>query len=400
MNAATLTSVAPAPNSAGAVALSRKPPLPALTGVRTLLALNIVFFHFTPPHMHYLYPVIDNGYVFVGFFFLLSGYILAYNYADRPQALVKRDFWLARFARLYPIYLLSLAFSFMMLLSEWHARSHWEFWSGAVLTPLLLQGWSPQLATFWNTVGWTLSAELVLYAAFPWLVRLPWPKTPGRLIVLLLGIWALGLVPHTLYLALNPDHLPGPANRYSSGFWLRTLKYTPLAYVCTFLAGMTLAKIQASATLTPRQRTMIAAVSFVLIAAFFATLVHRAPYVLMHGGLLVPLFAALVIGLSGENAIAAVFSWRPLVVLGQTTFCLYLLHFNAMNLIRTYKLPERLHVASLDPWISYAAVLLLAYAAMHLVERPGREAILRSAKRASAVRQDAADSALTSKAAA
>ena len=85
----------------------RKPQLPALTGVRTLLAVNIMLFHFTPPHMKYLYPVIDNSYVFVGFFFLLSGFVLAYNYADRP-ALDKRQFWRARFARLYPIYLLSL----------------------------------------------------------------------------------------------------------------------------------------------------------------------------------------------------------------------------------------------------------------------------------------------------
>jgi peptidoglycan/LPS O-acetylase OafA/YrhL len=380
VTAATLAIASPShPVHAGAP--SRKPPLPALTGVRTLLALNIVFFHFTPPHMRYLYPVIDRGYVFVGFFFLLSGYILAYNYADRPRPLVKRDFWLARFARLYPIYLLSLAFSIMMLLSEWHARPRWEFWSGIVLTPLLLQGWSPALATFWNTVGWTLSAEVVLYVAFPWLVRLPWPRTPGRLVALLLGIWALGLVPHALYLALNPDHLAGPADRYSSGIWLRALKYTPLAYVCTFLAGMALARIQAGLSLTPRQRTMVAAASLMLIAAFFATLVPRVPYVLMHGGLLLPLFAALVIGLSGQNAIASVFSWRPLVVLGQTTFCLYLLHFNAINLIRLYRLPERLHVASLDPWISYAAVLLLAYAAMRLVERPAREAILRRSQR-------------------
>ena len=76
--------------------------------MRTLLAVNIMLFHFTPPHMKYLYPVIDNSYVFVGFFFLLSGFVLAYNYADRPTPLDKRQFWRARFARLYPIYLLSL----------------------------------------------------------------------------------------------------------------------------------------------------------------------------------------------------------------------------------------------------------------------------------------------------
>jgi len=368
---------APAPVSAQPAGAPRKPPLPALTGVRTLLAINIMFFHFTPPHMRYLYPVINNSYVFIGFFFLLSGFVLAYNYADRPAPLVKRDFWRARFARLYPVYVLSLAVSFMMLLAEWHARSHGAFLAGVILTPLLLQGWSPMLATFWNTVAWTLSCEVVLYAAFPWLIRLPWPRSTGRLIALLLGIWVLGLVPHSLYLLLNPDHLAAPANRYTSGFWIRSLKYTPLAYVCIFLAGVTLGKLQAGLTLTSRQRTMIAGASLAALFAFFATSVAHAPYILMHGGLLVPLFAALVVGLSGPNIIATVFAWRPLVLLGQCSYCLYLLHFNFINLVRLYHVPERLHIAALDPWITYAAALLLAFAALHLVERPARKAILR-----------------------
>ena len=152
-------SIAPAPAVAQSSAAARRPNLPALTGLRSLLALTIMFFHFTPPHMQLLYPVIDSGYVFVVFFFLLSGYVLAYNYAGRPTPLVKRDFWRARFARLYPVFLLSLAISFTMLQAEWHARTHADFFTGLVLTPLLLQGWSPQLATFWNTVAWTLSAE-------------------------------------------------------------------------------------------------------------------------------------------------------------------------------------------------------------------------------------------------
>ncbi len=80
---------------------ARKPPLPALTGIRTILALNIVFFHFTPPYLGYFYPFIQNGFVFVGFFFLLSGFVVAYNYADRALTLSPRAFWLARFARLY-----------------------------------------------------------------------------------------------------------------------------------------------------------------------------------------------------------------------------------------------------------------------------------------------------------
>jgi peptidoglycan/LPS O-acetylase OafA/YrhL len=372
---AELTSTTPsAPLEAPA--RERKPPLPALTGVRTLLAVNIMFFHFTPPHMKYLYPLIDHSYVFVGFFILLSGFILSYNYADRPKPLVAREFWRARFARLYPIYLLSLILFAGMLGAEWHARSHAEFFAGVILTPLMLQGLSPALATFWNTVAWTLSAEAFLYFAFPWLIQLPWPKSPGRLIALLLAIWAVGLIPHTLYLHFNPDHLPGPADRYSSGTWIRALKYTPLAYVSTFCAGIALGKLQSRLTLETRHRTWIAGLSLAAIALFFATAVDRVPYILMHGGFLVPLFAALVIGLGGQNIFASIFSWKPIELLGQASYALFLLHFNFINLLRMHHIPQRLHLAAYDPWVSYLATLLLAIAAMRFVERPARIAIL------------------------
>jgi peptidoglycan/LPS O-acetylase OafA/YrhL len=355
----------------------RKPQLPALTGVRTLLAVNIMFFHFTPPHMMYLYPLINHSYVFVGFFIMLSGFILSYNYADRPGPLDKHAFWLARFARLYPIYLLSLILFVSMLGGEWHARSHGQFVEGVILTPLLLQGWSPALATFWNTVAWTLSAEAILYLAFPWLIQLPWPKSPTRLIALLLGIWVVGLIPHSIYLWLNPDHLPGPADRYSYGIWLRTLKYTPLAYVCTFLFGITLGRLQASLSLVARHRAWIAAASIGTIAVFFATeAVDRVPYILMHGGLLLPLFATLVVGLSGQNIFASIFAWKPIELLGQASYALFVLHFNFINLLRQYHVPDHLHIAAYDPWFSYAATILLAFAAMHFVEKPARQAIL------------------------
>ena len=355
----------------------RKPQLPALTGLRALLAFIILFFHFTPPHMQLFASVIDSAPGIVGIFFLLSGYVLAYNYGDRLKPLIKRDFWRARFARLYPVYLLALAISYSMLQAEWHARSHRDFFTGLVLTPLLLQGWSPALATFWNTVAWTLSAELLLYVSFPWLIRLPWPKSPARLIALLVAIWGIGLVPHLLYLLLNPDHLAAPANRYTYGYWLRALKYTPLAYAATFLTGVGLGKLQNALALTQLQRTLVAAASLLALAAFYAKAAPRVPYVLMHGDVMVPLFAVLILGLSGRNAIASIFSWRPIILLGEASYCLFLLHFNFINLLRHYQVAERLHMAAYDPWISYAATILLAFAAYRLVEEPARKALLR-----------------------
>jgi peptidoglycan/LPS O-acetylase OafA/YrhL len=358
------------------IAAARNPPLPALTGIRTLLAIFIILFHFTPPHLGLLYPIIDNGYVFVGVFFLISGYVLTYNYADRAQTLVKREFWLARASRLYPIYLLVLLLSFRMLQDEWHARSHLEFWQGIILTPFVLQGWSPSLATFWNTVAWTLSSEVVLYAAFPWLIRAPWPKRPLHLVLLLLILWVIGLIPHSLYLLLNPDHIVGPVDRYSSTQLIRFLKYTPLPYICTFLTGVTLGKLQLALPLTSRQRLILSAISLAAVGVFFYKLVLHTPYLLMHAGIMTPVFAALVLGLSGPHHISALFSWRPLLLIGESSYCLYLLHFNVFQLLHIYHVPERLHLLELDPWLSYGILILLSLAAFHLVETPARKAIL------------------------
>ena len=364
--------MAPTPKSV----TTRKPPLPALTGIRTLLAIFIILFHFTPPHLGLLFPFVDNGYVFVGVFFLISGYILTYNYADRGKSLLKREFWLVRFSRLYPVYLLVLLISFRMVQDEWHSRSHAEFWQGMILTPLVLQGWSPSVATFWNTVSWTLTSECVLYLAFPWLIRLPWPKRPVHLVLLLIALWIIGLVPHSLYLYLNPDHIIGPVDRYSSTQIIRFLKYTPLPYVCTFLTGVTLGKLQHALTLSPRQRLVLSALSLIVVCIFFYTLVNRTPYLLVHGGLMTPVFAALVLGLSGPHPISALFAWRPLLLVGESSYCLYLLHFNVFQLLHTYRVPERLHLAALDPWLSYAILIVLALAVFHFVEIPARRAIL------------------------
>ena len=359
----------------------RKPALPALSGVRTLLAIFILLFHFTPPHVDFLHPIIDNSFIFVGTFFLISGFILTYNYDERATTLSKRSFWIARFARLYPTYVFVLLLSTPLLFAEWQARPHAEFWTGLVLTPLLLQGWSPSLATFWNTVAWTLSADLVLYLLFPYILRL-WAtrgaflNTPARLLGIILGLWLIGLFPHIVYHFANPDHLAAPADRFTGTTWMRVLKYTPGAYLCTFLAGLTLAKFHAIVPLTPKRRFAMAAGALTVITGFFYLGAPHVPYVIVHGALLLPCFCLLVLGLSGPNPVARIFAFRPLVILGEATFALYLLHFNVFELIHDYHVPERLHLVALDPWISYGFIIGLAYATVRLVEKPMQRRIL------------------------
>ena len=360
----------------------RKPALPALTGLRSLLALTILFFHFTPAGLAWsqhplitLYPLINIGYVFVSFFFLISGFILSYNYAGRPQPMNAMDFWMARFSRLYPVYALTMVISIPMLMTEWAVRSRGEFWLGAIATPLLVQGFFPHLATFWMTVTWTLSCEVVLYLAFPWLLRLRWPSSTGKLLALGLTFWAIGLIPHSIYVLHDPDHLGYAADRYSDGYWINTLKYTPLPYLCTFLAGLTLGQLHEALKLGVRGRVVAGLLGFA--GAWFAAyhLATTLPYIMIHGGLLTPVFAAIILGLAGPSPLASVFAWKPLVAVGTSTYALYLLHFNVFILLQQHHVWERVGLGRFDPWISYVFVVLLALAVRNWLEHPAQMAI-------------------------
>ena len=111
----------------------------------------------------------SNGYLAVSLFFLLSGFILAYSYDNKIAGGRNRaSFWKARFARIYPVYLLSLilALPFQPGLSR-----------GVALPVLaMVQAWNPfraELTGAWNYPAWSLSVEMLFYLCFPFLqVRL------------------------------------------------------------------------------------------------------------------------------------------------------------------------------------------------------------------------------------
>lgn len=354
----------------------RKPPLPGLTGIRTFLAIGIMFFHFTPPLPEFAKPLINAGFTYISFFLLISGFVLAYNYAHRADTLRPLKFYAARLSRLYPVYLLSLVISLEMLHAEWTMRPLGEFFRGFLLTPFLLQGWSPTLATFWNTVAWTLATEAMLYLAFPHIIRMKWwPRTPGKLLALFGAFWLWELLLPIVYTNLNPDGLHN-INRYSSGYWLRALKYTPLPFLPIFLAGIALGRMHALVQLSDRVKLGLTLLAGCAALVSFYELVPRVPYVLLHGGMLTPVFAVLVWGLTGDHFIAKILGWGPIAAFGRASLCLYLLHFNTFIFIHDHHLPERLHVQAYDPWISYAFILCFAYAAFKLVEHPAQKFLL------------------------
>ena len=354
-------------------AVIRRPMLPALTGLRAFTAANIVFFHFwNPEWFGPLAPMMNNGYVSVNFFFVLSGFILAYNYTDRQAQgrFQAREFWRTRVTRLYPVYLLGLLISLPILKLEWLYRTHLQFWQGLLLTPFMQQGWSPQLATFWNTPAWTLSCECVFYLLFPWLLTLAWPRGHRKLLLLLLLLWLAALVLPSIYMILRPDGL-APITRYSGGYWLRAVRLTPLPHVPSFLFGIALSHLNDHLKLSNRTRFVLATGSLVTVF-FILQQGTKLPFLLTHNGLLAPLFGGVILGLSGEHPLSSLLGFRPFVVIGEASYCLYILHFNLWPLIHTSGMLTALHIAQWDPWISYLLLELVAVAAYRWVERPGR----------------------------
>jgi peptidoglycan/LPS O-acetylase OafA/YrhL len=353
---------------------TRKPArLNALTGLRCFAAINIVLFHFSNPQWFgFLAPVVDAGFVSVSYFILLSGFILAYNYNARARAgeLNRVRFWKARFTRIYPIYLLGLLLGLYSLGREYRSHTHGIFWVGMALTPLLLQGWIPAIATFINTPAWTMSAEAFYYAIFPWMARWKRPERVAPHLVKMAGVWMLGLVPGTLYIAFNPDGIAHPT-RWSYGHWLWALKYTPYAHIASFVFGVMLASLDEIMERKSRLRLWLGLGGF---AGIYGVLLlgPRVPYAIIHDGLLMPLFGCIVLGLAGENLLATALGVRPLVFVGEASYCLYMLHFNLWKLLHHSHLLDLLNLSRFDPWISYVALIALALAALHLIEKPAQ----------------------------
>jgi peptidoglycan/LPS O-acetylase OafA/YrhL len=353
---------------------TQKPaPLNALTGLRCFAAINIVLFHFSNPQWFgFLAPVVNAGFVSVSYFILLSGFVLGYNYNERARngELDRKRFWEARFTRIYPIYFLSLLLSLVNLRPEYMTHTHAMFWTGVVLTPFLLQGWVPAVATFVNTPAWTMSAEAFYYAIFPWLARSKKPERMTPYLAKMAVVWALGLTPGALYMAFNPDGIAHP-DRWSYGPWLWALKYTPYAHVFSFVFGVMLANLNAMIPRASRTRPWLGLIGFGGIYAL-VRMGPLVPYAIIHDGLLMPLFGIVILGLAGENPLAAVLSVRPLVFIGECSFCLYLLQFSLWNIVHRSHVLDTLHLSRFDPWISYVLLIAMAVLAQHFIEKPAQ----------------------------
>jgi len=303
----------------------RREELPGLTGIRFYAALTVFVTHIVEkiPGGELLPGAnvfLGAGSVAVSFFFVLSGFILTYNYHDSfsetcSLSSCKRFVW-DRLAKIFPVHMLMLlAVIPISVLSPNHPLD----WRAFPFHLTLVQCWwpsaSPRFFSYYNTPSWSISCELLFYVLTPVTIFAIWNKSHHRL------LWALILV-YGGGLGWVLAHSESAYEQLHFMNWFAPSRFLE------FLAGIYLGKV----FLCTRERTpqivsiIMQGLGIALIVAG-AILKHYALWPLKGGLLIIPGAALLVIGLAhGHGPFVSHLSRSILKRLGIASFSFYLIH--------------------------------------------------------------------------
>lgn len=159
----------------------------ALDSLRGVAAVLVALYHLDAQGWLTGASAIRHGGMFVDFFFVLSGFVIASAYGEKLIAGHSiRTFLALRMGRLYPLYIVavagSVAYGVAMTL-----HAHGPFYADGVLLTLgspvdlalsvvMLQSLRIPSPEAWAGQGWSISVEMILYIA----IALAWRRLGGR----------------------------------------------------------------------------------------------------------------------------------------------------------------------------------------------------------------------------
>lgn len=333
--------------------------------LRFIAAMGVVVFHFgrSVDSLSWGAPLWSISNTGVSFFFFLSGFILSHVYGLRPVG-GRRAFYLARAARILPLYLLALSVTAIL---EMH-RGGLAF-VDLPLSATLLQAWVPGHSQVLNAPGWSLSVEAFFYLVFPFVLpRLRAIRSSGALLAIAIGAWLVGLALHVVLVEASQG-LP-------SGSPLEDFTYYhPLTHLPTFIVG------GASAALFHRHHASMArfglAMGAIGLVLFFALTWSECDLLRYHhNGLFTPLFAMSVLGIASlpaSSSIRGALAWAPVVLLGEISYALYILQQPAMEVYAAVASRAGFALQSDGSFYVFTlALLMVSFAAYRGVEVPCR----------------------------
>ncbi|MAP18631.1 MAG: acyltransferase [Aurantimonas sp.] len=178
----------------------------ALDGWRGICALLVVLFHAPVAGIVHETAFFRHGYLFVDFFFVLSGFVIAHAFYDRLRGEQNFGrFFGLRLFRVYPLHLFMLAlfvaFECLMLMTKGPSEAFVGGNSVVALAHNLLMSHSFGTVDSlgWNYPSWSISAELLAYGLFALMViRAPRAMLPLMAVTIVGGLVVIALVEGTM----------------------------------------------------------------------------------------------------------------------------------------------------------------------------------------------------------
>jgi len=325
--------------------------LPPLTGIRFLAAFCVLAGHTTSvlfgafDSVRWIDAIAPFG---MTVFFVLSGFVIHYNYGalvvDGGDA-GRRRYCRARFARLYPLYLLMLCIyvalsSRTAALFHGHSERFYDVLRSLPFFLTLTQSWIywpiNQIDSLMGGIGgaspltWSISTEIFFYVAFIFLARpiLRLRSLPAACAILVWSVAWLGItwVVIDSLPAINAwavsyfGGVASPGNGDNSfAYWLTYM--SPYWRIGDFVLGCLAAQVYAclrgwSVTLVILGLSSIGLLFGLLIGPTQDTFV------------LAPAVAAtILLSVTYKSWLSSALSWRIVIALGDASYSVYLTHY-------------------------------------------------------------------------
>jgi peptidoglycan/LPS O-acetylase OafA/YrhL len=303
---------------------------------------------------------VEMAYVAVGTFFVLSGFVLARSYFstlwDRSSLV---QYGIARWARLYPVFFLSLlVIAPIMLVDLLFAPGlggPGQRFGYLLNYGLVLQGWSP-LPVDWNPPAWSLSCEVFFYLCLPAAI-VPLRRVSGR------GVLGIALVAIAF----------PPVVRALAEEW------KPLLHLGDFLMGIAAAGLY---ELLMRRGPRLAGrghcvylPSALLGAAVILAGPSSAPWSLLDTLLRVA-NAGFILGLAfGGGWPARALSGRAALLGGTASYAMYILHIPLLWWYKRSPVYHALGATAVAALFFFAALVVVSALVYRFVEDPANQRI-------------------------
>jgi peptidoglycan/LPS O-acetylase OafA/YrhL len=375
----------------GRAASMAKTRFDVLDSWRGICALLVALFHFPAAGWLATNGFIRGSYLFVDFFFVLSGFVIAHAYGERlADGGSLRRFMITRFGRLFPLHAFMLLALMAFELIRWvlpqlaggEAAFTGAFSVSSIFTNLfMVHGLGVEQGLTWNGPSWSISTELFAYLLFGVTVLLL-----GR--TALLAFSAAIVVAPLFLLAVSPDFMDA------------TWDFGMIRCIYGFSSGVIVHTLYVQAGETPsRDGETVASWTFAEAAVILAVVLFVAT---SHANAL-SLFAPLVFGFAvfifahEGGLVSRILSARPFLGLGALSYSIYMTHmFVQARMMNVAKVADGHFGASLleadgagfaSAWawpmagLMVAATLVVSAVTYRLVEVPGREWFREMAKR-------------------